>query len=355
MVLGANIGGTIAPLIATLRDNPDAMRIPLGNMLIRIIGVLAVIPFAEHILPHLQAFNENPAREIVDFHTAFNIVLALVFLPFTGTLNKLMKKALPDKIQPDDPSKPKYLNNKDLDTPSVALSSAARETLRMADILQKMLDDTLLAFKKNDEKLVTQIKDEDHTVDKIYNNVKNYMARLSQEFMDKKEAQRYIQILTFSTNLEHVGDVIDKNLMPLAQKKIKNQINFSPAGFKEIEHIHNLVVESLQLAQSVFLTGDNDSARRLMEGEDIIRKAESDGMSTHIERLRSGLAETIATSSLHLDIVRDYRRINTYVCTVALSILEESGEIHQTWLRPSKKAKEEADKHEEIRIHPERE
>lgn len=343
MVLGANIGGTIAPLIATLRDNPDAMRIPLGNMIIRIVGVLAIVPFIEFFVPYLQKWDPDHAREIVDFHTAFNIALAIIFLPLTGVLNKLMKKALPDRPVSNDPGKSRYLNDKDLDTPSVALASAARETLRMGDILQKMLEDTLLVLKTNDEKLLGLIKEEDNTVDKIYYNIKNYMSRLSQEFMDKKEAQRYVQILTFSTNLEHVGDVIDKNLMPLAQKKIKNHIDFSDAGFLEIQHMHKLVLESLQLAQSLFISSDNESARRLIEGKEIIRKAEMDGMTTHIERLRDGNPQTIASSSLHLDIIRDYRRVNTYICTVAFPILEESGEIHETRLRPSKlKQKKEA-------------
>ncbi len=337
MVLGANIGGTIAPLIATLRDNPDAMRIPLGNMLVRIVGVLACIPFLGFTLPYLTQWDPDHARQVVDFHTAFNIVLALCFLPFTGLISKLLKKALPDRPQAEDPGRARYLNDKDLDMPSVALSSAARETLRMGDIIQKMLEDTLRVFKTNDEKLLEQIRDEDDTVDKIYNSIKNYMARLSQEFMDPKEAARYVQILTFSTNIEHVGDVIDKNLMPLALKKIKNQQQFSSAGFKEIEHMHRLVLESVQLAQSVFISNDADSARRLVEGKEIIRKAEIDGMATHIDRLRGGVPETIATSSLHLDIIRDYRRINTYMCTVAFPILEQTGEIHETRLRPRKK------------------
>lgn len=350
MVLGANIGGTIAPLIATLRDNPDAMRIPLGNMLIRIVGVLACIPFIDFTLPYLTQWDADHARQVVDFHTAFNIVLALCFLPFTGVISKLLKKALPDRPQAEDPGRTRYLNDKDLDMPSVALSSAARETLRMGDIIQKMLEDTLKVFKTNDEKLLEQIRDEDDTVDKIYNSIKNYMARLSQEFMDPKEASRYVQILTFSTNIEHVGDVIDKNLMPLALKKIKNQQQFSSAGFKEIEHMHRLVLESVQLAQSVFISNDADSARRLVEGKEIIRKAEIDGMATHIDRLRGGVPETIATSSLHLDIIRDYRRINTYMCTVAFPILEESGEIHETRLRPRKK--KEAVIHEESPLNP---
>lgn len=337
MVLGANIGGTIAPLIATLRDNPDAMRIPLGNMLIRIVGVLAVIPFIEFVLPHLENLDGDHPRQLVNFHTGFNIVLAMAALPLTGVLNKLLKAALPDRPVVDDPGRPKYLNDKDLDMPSVALASAARETLRMGDVIQKMLEDTLIVLKKNDEKLLAQVKDEDYTVDKIYHNIKNYMARLSQEFMSPEEAQRYVQILTFSTNIEHVGDVIDKNLMPLAQKKIKNQNQFSDAGFQEIEEMHRLVLESVQLAQSLFISGDIDSARRLIEGKERIRQAEIDGMATHIQRLRGGVPETIATSSLHLDIIRDYRRINTYICTVAFPLLEEKGEIRKTRLRKPKK------------------
>lgn len=337
MVLGANMGGTIAPLVATLRDNPDAMRIPLGNMLVRIMGVLAVVPFIGMIEPHLGVWHKNESMQVVDFHMAFNIGLALVFLPFTGVLNKLMKKALPDRPVVDDPGRPKYLNDKDIDIPSVALASAARETLRMGDIIQKMLEDTLQVFKTNDERLLNNIRDEDDTVDRLYNGIKHYMARLSQEFMDPKEAQRYVQVLTFSTNLEHIGDVIDKNLMALAQKKIKSQHSFSEAGFKEIEQIHKLVLESVQLAQSLFISGDKETARRLIEGKEYIRKVESDGMTTHIHRLRGGVPETIATSSLHLDIIRDYRRINAYVSTVAFPILEESGEIHSTRLRPKDK------------------
>lgn len=144
--------------------------------------------------------------------------------------------------------------------------------------------------------------------------------------MDPKEAQRYVQILTFSTNIEHIGDVIDKNLMALAQKKIKSQNSFSEAGFKEIEQIHKLVLESVQLAQSLFISGDQATARcRLIEGKEYIRQVETEGMAAHIQRLRGGVPETIATSSLHLDIIRDYRRINAYISTVAFPILEESG------------------------------
>lgn len=333
MVLGANLGGTIPPILATLKDHPEALRIPTGNTLIRLVGVFAMMPFVSFLQPYLASLEADPARQLVNFHTGFNLVLALVFLPLTPLISKLCSKIIPDKLLAEDPGAPKYLNDKDLDTPSIALAAATRETLRMADLVQKMLEDTIQVFRTNNEKLLIKVRDEDDTIDQIYTALKNYMARLSQEFMDPKEAQRYVQILTFSTNLEHAGDVIDKNLMPLAQKKIRNQQNFSDEGFKEIEHIHKLVVESVQLAQSIFVSGDMEMARKLLQEKEAIRKAEIGGMATHIERLRGGVPETINTSSLHLDIIRDFRRINSYMCTVAYPLLEQSGQLRSTRLK----------------------
>lgn len=335
MVLGANIGGTIAPLIATLRDNPDALRIPLGNLLVRLTGVCAAVPFLHLLQPHLMAIEPEPARQIANFHMLFNIALALLFLPFTHILSDLLKRALPDRIQPDDPGRAKYLDVKDLETPSVALAAATRETLRMAELMQGMLEDTMKVFQTNDEKLLNRVRAQDDVLDKLYGEIKHYMARLTQEFMDAKEAQRYVQILMFSTNLEHSGDVIDKNLMPLAQKKIRNQNNFSAQGLKEIENIHRLVLDSVRLAQSIFVSGDVEMARKLMAEKEDIRKAEIDGMAAHIDRLREGVPGTIATSALHLDIIRDFRRINTYMCTVAYPLLEEAGQIRSSRLRPA--------------------
>ncbi len=334
LVLGANLGGTIAPLIATLRDNPDALRIPLGNLLVRLVGVCIAIPMLPFIAPHVEALGADHGRQIVNFHTGFNIVLALAFLPFTGIIANILKKALPARLTPEDPGKANYLNLKDLDTPSVALAAATRETLRMAELMEKMLDDTLRVFQTNNDKLLDRVREEDNTLDRIYGEIKTYMARLTQEFMDPKEAQRYVQILMFSTNIEHAGDVIDKNLMPLAQKKIRNQHSFSSEGMREIEHIHRLVMDSVKLAQSVFVSGDVEMARKLLDDKEIIRKAEIDGMATHIDRLRGGVPETIATSALHLDIIRDLRRINTYMTTVAFPLLEEGGQMNAVRLRP---------------------
>ncbi|HPF78472.1 MAG TPA: Na/Pi cotransporter family protein, partial [Alphaproteobacteria bacterium] len=338
MVLGANLGGTIPPILATLKDNPEALRIPVGNLMIRLIGVCAVFSFIPLIEGNLRLFDANPAREIVNFHTAFNITLALFFLPLTGIISRLCAKLIPDSVEADEPGRARYLDKKDLSTPSVALAAATRETLRMADLVQEMLDNTMKVFKTNDMVLLEEVREEDDTIDSLYEQIKIYMAQLSQEFMSQKEAQRYVQVLTFSTNLEHAGDVIDKNLMPLALKKIKRQIDFSERGFKEIENIHRLVMESVQLAQSIFVSDDPVLAKKLLEDKHIIRDAEIEGMAKHIERLGEGVPETIASSSLHVDIIRDYRRINSYMCTVAYPLLEEDNQRSKRFTHKSKSA-----------------
>lgn len=338
MVLGANLGGTIPPILATLKDNPEALRIPVGNLIIRLMGVTAVFSFIPLIEGYISAFDADPAREIVNFHTAFNIVLALLFLPMTGLISGFCAKIIPDHVETDDPGRARYLDEKDLSTPSVALAAATRETLRMADLLQEMLNNTIRVFKTNDMILLEQVREEDDTIDSLYEQIKIYMAKLSQEFMSEKEAQRYVQVLTFSTNLEHSGDVIDKNLMPLALKKIKRQIDFSETGFKEIEHIHQLIMESVQLAQSIFVSDDADLAKQLLKDKHDIREAEIAGMAKHIARLGDGVPETIATSSLHVDIIRDYRRINSYMCTVAYPLLEEDDKRSKRFTHKTKTA-----------------
>ena len=323
MVLGANLGGTIPPILATLRDNPEALRVPVGNLLIRLAGVTVLFFNLPLVQPYLDNFGTDVSRQIVNFHTMFNFGLALAFLPFTGVVSRICSKLIPDIVESDDLRKARYLNDKDMSTPSVALAAATRETLRMADIVQEMLEDTIHVFKTNDIALLEKVRNEDDTIDALYTQIKLFMAKLSQETMDPQEARRYVQVLTFSTNLEHAGDVIDTNLMPLALKKIKRQISFSNKGLEEIEYIHQRVVESVQLAQSIFVSDDIDLAKKMLDDKRIIRDAEISGMATHIERLSDGVPETIATSSLHVDIIRDYRRINSYMCTVAYPLLED--------------------------------
>lgn len=335
LVLGANIGGVVAPVIMTLRDIPAGRRVPLGNLMTRVVGVSICIPFLPQVGPWIASIDANPARQLVNFHTAFNLVLALSFLPFIGPLTKLSEKILPDRPREEDESLPRYLDPSAVNIPAAALACVARETLRVSDMIQRMMRDTIEALRTNNARLVSSIRDQEAIVDSLYESIKTYLARLSIQTLDPQETKRYMQILTFSTNLEHIGDIIDKNLMGLASKKIRNQDNFSRQGFAEISGLHAKVMDNMALSQNVFMTGDVRMARKLYEEKANLRNQEMMASESHFKRLSEGVAETIATSSLHLDILRDLRRINSYVSLIAYQILEEAHEL-QSSIKPAR-------------------
>jgi len=324
LILGANIGSIFVPYLASYKGSPAARRIPTGNLLMRFVTIIAVFPFIELIPAHLAQISPDPARMLINFHTGFNILLALIFMPFLTPFARLCEKLVPDKETKDDPNDAQYLDENALATPVIALAGAARETLRMAEIVEKMVAKSIKTFEANDEKLVHSIKNKEDIVDHLYSAIKLYMTKLSREALDPKEADRYVQILTFSTNLEHAGDIIDKNLMDSALKKARKQEKFSKKGFDEIKSVHAKVLKNIRTAQTVFLSEDPKLARELIKEKKNIREAEIESSALHFERLRNKTPETIATSSLHLDVIRDYRRINSYITSVAYAIIENA-------------------------------
>lgn len=334
LVLGANIGTVVAPLLTSFKDTPSAARIPAANLVMRLVGVFLVLTFVDNIQPYLVALSEDPSRVIVNFHMLFNIVLAIVFLPFLSIIEKLVLRFIPDaKKDENDPSQPKYLDERILDTPTVALTNAARESLRIADLVDQMLRVAWESIKRNDEALILKAKALDVTVDKLYKAVKFYLVKLGQEALTPDEAKRHFQILTFATNLEHVGDIIDHNILPIAEKKTRMQKRFSVEGQGELDKLCGLVVDSVRLAQTVFISGDMKLARQLLEDKAAIKLAETKATHNHLWRLQQGNPDTLATSDIHTDLLRDLRRINSLMAAIAYPILEEAGALHKTPFR----------------------
>jgi phosphate:Na+ symporter len=334
LVLGANLGSAINPLVeGSHSDNPASRRLPLGNLLNRAIGCALVLPFLNPIAAAFMQLEPNPAHMAADFHTAFNLALAVVFiLPLNG-LATLLTRFLPDRPKPNDPSTPLYLDETALATPSVALACAARETLHIGDIVETMLRRAQTALMTDDRKLVAEICQMDDAVDKLDEAVKLYVTKLTRESLNEADGRRAMEIISFSINLEHVGDIIDKNLMELAAKKIKRKVVFSKEGAAELESFHQEVVDNLKLAFSVFMSGDVGVARKLVTEKAQLRATEHAAAESHLVRLREGRAESLESSSLHLDILRDLKRIHSHICSVAYGVLEGTGELQPSRLK----------------------
>jgi phosphate:Na+ symporter len=332
LVLGANVGGAIAPLTGLADSTPAGRRVAIGNLLMRAVAALPFLFLVRQSAGLLMTLESDPARTVVNFHTAFNIIAALAFLPLVPLFCRLALKIMPDRLEREDPARPKYLDANVLDTPSEALGCAMRETLNMGDKVADMLRQALDAIEKSDLKIVRDVENADNAVDALHEAIKLYLVKASKAEMSEEESRRYIEILSFTANLEHVGDIVDKNLMELAAKKIKHGYTFSREGQDEIRRFHALVMENLRLAFNVFTTRDLALARRLFSDKTTMRTAESAAAESHYARLRDGRAESIETSSIHLDIIRDLKRISGHLVSVAYPILEAAGELRDTRL-----------------------
>lgn len=349
LVLGANLGGAFIPFIMTIKMGAAARRITTGNMIMRITSIILILPFVTAINEILGNIGSAGSREIVHFHTLFNVILALIFLPLVVVLSKICIRLNPETENKDDATiRPMYLDESALTSPTIALAGAARETLRMAEIVEEMFIESMTAMKNDDQKLLDKIKASDAVVDSLNNAIKLYLTRVNEEALDPKESDRFVQILGFSTNLEHVGDVIENSIADMIKIKIESNHRFSAEGFKEIQEFHQIILKNMKIAQAIFMSEDPKLARQLVDGKKDVRQAAKASTEKHFKRLKSGLPETISTSALHNDIIRDYRRVNSYITTVAYAILDNA-ERHKQSRKDTKEAEKETQKEQEIK------
>ena len=336
LILGANLGSAINPLIeASQPGNPASQRLPLGNLLMRAAGCLLLLPFLRVIAEHLPQLESSPARAAADFHTAFNVLIALIFIMPLDTIAGLLTRWLPAPRTPVDPATPLYLDSSATSTPSVALVCAAREVLRMGDLIESMLREAMTAFLTSDRKLVAEISRMDDAVDSLNRAVKLYVTRITRDSLDDGDGHRAMEIVSFAINLEHVGDIIDKNLMDLANKKIRRGISFSAEGAAQLVAFHQQVLDSLRLAVGIFMSGDIDVARRLVAAKAQLRETEFAAAERYLVRARDPSADTIESTSLDLDILRDLKRIHSHLCSAAYPVLERAGALRPSRLRTS--------------------
>ncbi len=328
LVLGANLGSAINPVIeGGRRGDPASYRLPLGNLINRLIGVALVLPLLPAIAEAFRGFEPNIARMTAEFHIAFNAALALVFIGLLDPLAWLLMKILPARKPAADPTAPRHLDESALDTPSLALADAARETLHMGDLVEVMLRQVMTALMTNDRALAVQVSRMDNAVDRLDEAIKLYVTKLTRGSLDEREGHRAMEIVSFAINLEHVGDIIDKNLSELATKKIKRNLQFSNDGADELAAFHKRILDNLKLALAVFMSGDVGEARKLIAEKAQLRNAELAAAERHLERLREGRPESLETTSLHLDVLRDLKRIHSHICSVAYPVLEAAGEM----------------------------
>jgi phosphate:Na+ symporter len=322
IVLGANVGTCATAIISSIKSSTEAKRSAFAHMFFKVIGVLVILPLLGPFNDFIRLTSADVTRQIANAHAVFNIALSFILLPFTTRLALLIEKWFPEKTEDQEDFKAKYLNQTMLGTPSLALAQATRETMRMAEIAQDMLKMSLPALLKCDSALIDKIETMDDQVDFLDRSIRIYLTQMSKNQLTPEEAEHQMEILTVISNLEAIGDVVDKNILEQARKKSENCVQFSDDGRKDIEELHARVLENLELTVSAFATRNRALAERAYRNKTRIRDLEKKYYRRHIDRLESGLSESIETSSIHLDVLTNLKRINTHLTNIAYPLLQ---------------------------------
>lgn len=343
LVIGANLGSALNPLLeGNTTGDPAGRRVAIGNLVNRVFGCIVALPLLGYVGPWLVQVEPVLSRAVADFHTAFNLVLAILFLPLLGPLSRLLKRLLPDRIDAADPSRPLHLDESARETPPIALGLAAREALRMADVLDAMLKGAADAIERGDRTRIAETRRMDDVLDSLNDAIKAYVASIDSDLMAPVDHARAASVLAFSVNLEHAGDIVDRNVMAAAAKRLKKGIAFSEEGRAELREMLDRLETNLRAATSVFMTDDARAARILADEKATFRDIEAGAMRSHFARLRDGRLASAETNAAHLDLLRDLKRVNDHlVAGAAYPVLQGQGELLASRIRgPAEEAEE---------------
>ncbi len=323
IVLGANIGTCSTALMASFRSPAEARRVAWAHVLFKTAGVAIALAVMPLFIAAVEASDKDFLRRIANAHTIFNATMALVFLPFLGLVDRLLVRLVPTTAE-EKKFGPKYLDDHVLGTPALALGQAAREMLRESDIVREMLLDSIKVFQVDDQTMIAGVRDRDNLVDILDRQIRLYLTRLSSSTLTETQSRRAVALLEASRDLESIGDIIDRNLMPLAIKRITKGLMFSEEGMNEIIEYHRKLVENFDTAVSAFANQDRDLARRVIRNKEELESLERELTQAHLDRLRKGLRESMETSHIHLDAIGNYARINSLITHMIYPVFEDA-------------------------------
>jgi phosphate:Na+ symporter len=332
LIIGANIGTALNPLFEGARSGEMAgRRVALGNLVTRLIGAAVALPVIAWLGPKILVLEPNLSRAAADFHTGFNLFVALAFLPLLSPFAQLLEKWLPDRIEAADPSRPIYLDPAAVEAPGIALGHASRETLRMADVLDEMLNDVMDALRGSDREALLRARRTDDVLDSLNSAIKRYLTSLDPESLTDDEHRRLDAILAFAFNLESAGDVVERNIATSLARQIKRGDALSAPARQLAEQNLEAVRSNLRTAASIFTTGDARAARLLAEQKQEFRRREAEALKNHVADLRAG-SPSVAPP---IDLLRDIKRLNDHlVAGAAYPVLEAAGRLAESRMLP---------------------
>lgn len=338
LVLGVNLGSSIIAPLLTRAMAPAARVVPVGNLLMRGLGSLGLLVLVLALDPTLEFLGGDPAARVVNAHVAFNLVVLVLGVPLSRLVYAASRRIVavtttPEPPEPLDTLEVSALDEAAIATPSLALANATREVLRTCETVEVMLRQIIALYEAADDDGIRALAAFDDRLDAKHAAIKIYLARLTAGPLGESDRLRCQELLAACVKLEQVGDIIVRNMLMHVRKKMKHGLSFTPDGWTELVRFHAAVMGTAHLAFNVLVSRDLETARQIVEQKDRLRDLEKASNRRHFERLGEGTPESIETSTIHLDTIRDLKQVNSLLAAIAYPLLEERGLLRGTRLR----------------------
>ena len=324
LVIGANIGSGVLAFLSTSMQNAAGRQVALGSLLYKLIGLLLIIPVLDPLVHWLDGLDFSPQEMVIGFHLLYNTVRCLILLPSVGPMARFCAWVLPERPQANGTAKPRHLDPTALVTPGLALANAARETLRMGDLIDSMLEAMLDVLRGKQTAVTQEMRRLTDDVEALYSAIKLYLAQMPREDLSDQDSRRWAEIIELAINLKLASDLIERMLRKVQQQKTSQRRSFSEVGLDELTGLQTQLISNLRLGMSVFLSADPESARQLVREKRRFRAQERRLAHAHVSRLQRKIVQSIETSSLHLELIADMKRLNSLFCSSAYVVLETS-------------------------------
>jgi phosphate:Na+ symporter len=338
MIFGVNLGSSfIAPLL-TRNAAPQARIVPMGNLLMRGAGSVVILVLYLTFKPSIAFLGATPADQVINGHILFNIIILLAGVPLSALVLRVTKAVVALNVPAQQPRSLDHeelsaLDESVLDTPSLALANATRETVSVCETVEIMLRRIIDLYENPEQERIDELSALDDKVDRKHAAIKLYLAKLTTKQLTSYEVARARELLGACVKLEQVGDIIVRNMLALVQKKMDRKLKFTDEGWLELSNFHAKVLTNARMAFNVLVSRDRETAHQLVLEKDHLRDLEKQSSDRHFSRLREGTTRSLETSSIHLDTIRDLKQVNSLLAAMAYPVLEEQGLLNTTRLR----------------------
>jgi len=321
LVIGANIGSGLLAFLSTSMQNAAGRQVALGSLLYKLIGLILIIPVLDPLVKWMDTLTFSAQELVIGFHLLYNSLRCLIMLPTVTPMARLCSWLLPERAETNGRARPRHLDPAALGTPSLALANAVRETLRVGDLIDNMLEAMQGVLRGTQTAMTQQVRSLGEDVEALNNAIKLYLAQMPREDLSGQDSKRWAEIIELAINLKLASDLIERMLRKVQEQKTSQRREFSDVGLEELAGLHGQLIANLRLGLSVFLSADPESARQLLREKRRFRAQERRLAHAHVSRLQRRVVQSIETSALHLELIADMKRLNSLFCSSAYVVL----------------------------------